>query len=137
MKSLALAVGLTALSAVASAAPLSEAEVAKAADQAYAHWKVSLREAGLSGLQAEVAGCYAKLKARPTQARAVYCAALDHYSLLDAMNFPPALAPPYFKTDAVFKRLDDAVAQSAAAQDRKELTRRLLVEADEAIRRKR
>jgi hypothetical protein len=131
---LVAALGLGAIAAHAQ--PLPQARLVQVMDKAYAHWKSSLRANGLVGLQAEIADCYRKLEARPDQAQAAFCAALDHYSLVDAMNFPKDLVPPYFKTDAVFARLDKAVAQSTPPGDRKEFTRRFLVEADEAIRRK-
>ena len=139
MRFLTFAFGFAALALAASAhaQPLPQPQLVQTIDKAYAHWKASLHAGGLSGLQTEITDCYGKLAAHPSQPQAAWCVALDHYSLLDGMNFPPALVPAYFKTDAVFARLDRAVAQSTPPKDRKEFTRRLLVEADEAIQRKR
>lgn len=132
---LGLAAGLVAgLAANASAHPLAESRIATVTTQAFHRWKIAVRTEGLSGLQDEIMRCYAGLNTRPSQARAAYCAALDHYTLLATLDLHGDQRQPYFTTDAVFARLDAAVAKTTPARDRFEFTRRFLVIVDEALR---
>lgn len=132
---LGLAAGLIAgLAFNAAAHPLAEARIATVTTQAFHRWKIAVQTGGLARLQDEIMRCYAGLDARPSQARAAYCAALDHYTLLATLDLHGDQRPPYFATDAVFARLDAAVAKTTPARDRFEFTRRFLVIVDEALR---
>jgi hypothetical protein len=116
------------------AQPIPQGALLKQTDAALAHWRASLKAHGWVGLQAEVADCFTALDAKPTQAKAAYCTALDHYTLLDTLSFPEALRPPYFGANTVFARLDKAVAASTPAADRAAFGRALLMSFDESIR---
>ena len=84
-------------------------------------------------LQAESQACLKALERAPSQRAAVYCAAIDHFSLLNSMNFPENLRPPYFSTDAVFARYDKIVALSTTPPDRSRFASRLLATLDETL----
>ena len=122
-----------ALCAGAEAAPLSAKALSQACGLALKHWRSSMTKGGLVGLQTESEACLKALQAAPSQRKAVDCAALDHYSLLDALNFPETLRPPYFRTDAVFARYDKIVALSTPAAERAAFASRLLTSLDETL----
>jgi hypothetical protein len=98
---LAAALAMT-LAAGASAASLSDKQLEAACAAALRHWRAGMEAKGLTGMQAESEACLKTLEKRPSQRQAVLCAAIDHFSELDAMNFPESLQPPYFRTDPVF-----------------------------------
>lgn len=90
-------------------------------------------EHGLFGQQAESQACFKTLERKPSQRQAVYCLSLDHFSLLDWMNYPEAVRPPYFSTNAVFARYDKAVARTTSPTDRAAFASRVLTNLDETI----
>jgi hypothetical protein len=122
-----------ALFAVARGESLSSAELAKTCALALKRWRAGFARGGLVGLEAESRSCFSALQRAPTQHAAVYCAALDHFSLLDSMNFPQSLRPPYFSTDAVFSRYDKIIALSTPPAERAWFASRLLVTLDETL----
>lgn len=124
------------LGAGARAQPISDHNLSKATDAALVHWRASLKAEGWVGLQPEIAGCFTELDRKPSQAKAAYCTALDHYTLLDTLSFPETLRPPYFGSSAVFARLDHAVAVSTPEADRSAFGRALLLSFDASIRKK-
>ncbi len=120
----------------ANAAEISHRALANATTAAFQHWKVEMKAKGWIGLQSEISDCFAGLAAKPSQARAAYCAALDHYTLLDVLNFPEGLRPPFFNSDAVFARLDKAVALTTPPADRTDFDRAFLAAASDSLRAK-
>jgi hypothetical protein len=135
---IAATVGLAlALGAVAHGESLGPKALAKACALALARWRTDFAQGGMVGLQAESQACLAALERAPSQRRAVYCAALDHFSLLDSMNLPESLRPPYFSTHAVFARYDKIVALSTPPPERAWFASRLLPTLDETLHRSR
>jgi len=119
--------------AVAHAEPLGRPAIAQQTKKAWADWKAEMQGSGWVGLQPRIAKCYAEVAAKPSQEQAVYCAVLDHLTLLDTMSFPAPLRPTYFTTDAVFARLDKAVAQTTPKSERSLFESRLLSTVQETI----
>jgi hypothetical protein len=131
---LAVALGFgLALGAAADAASLSSSQLTQTCALALKEWRASFEEGGMVGLQAKSASCLKALERAPSQRAAVYCAALDHYSELDSMNFPQSLRPAYFSTDAVFARYDKIVALSTIPAERAAFASRLLATLDEVL----
>jgi hypothetical protein len=128
----AVAPGL-ALWGEANAAPLTAEQLSAACVAALKHWRVSLKAHGWVGLQAESEACLRALAQSPSPRRAVDCAALDHYTQLDTLNFPEGLRPPYFSTDQVFARYDKIVALSTPVAERRAFASRLLATLDETL----
>jgi hypothetical protein len=119
--------------AIAGARPISAADLQATVAQALRQWRAGMEAHGLVGQQAESEACFKTLEHNPSQRQAAVCVSLDHFSLLDAMNYPEALRPPYFSTDAVFARLDKAVARTTAPAERQAFASRLLTTLDETI----
>lgn len=117
----------------AFAEPLGSAAIAAQVKKGWSDWKAAMQDSGWAGLQPRIDDCYKQVAAKPSQSRAVYCATLDHLSLLDTQSFPANLRPPYFATDAVFARLDKAVAETAPRADRQLFESRLLSNMQETI----
>jgi hypothetical protein len=120
----------------ADAAEISRHALTNATTAAFQHWKVQMKAKGWIGLQSEISDCFAGVAARPSQARAAYCAALDHYTMLDVLNFPEGLRPPFFNSDAVFARLDKAVALTTPPANRADFDRAFLAAASDSLRAK-
>jgi hypothetical protein len=117
----------------ADAGPIDQRALADTARMALAHWRVREQAVGWVGLHDEISSCFQRLEVKPSQSRAAYCIALDHYTLLDTLSFPEKLRPPYFGTNAVFARLDRAVAVSTPAPERAAFARAVLVTLDETL----
>jgi hypothetical protein len=123
--------GLLATTAIGQ--PISAAQLQKTTARALRDWRAGVQAGGLLGQQAESEACFKKLERKPSQLQATYCVSLDHFSLLDFMNYSENLRPPYFGADAVFARLDKAVALTTPPADRDAFASHLLTTLDETI----
>jgi hypothetical protein len=100
------------------AAAAGAAAISAQVKAAFLHWRAEEFTHGALMLPDEITACFAQLKAGPTETKAAYCIALDHFTVVNAGLTPGEALPDFFSDANVGDRFATAVVEATPESSR-------------------